>query len=592
MENYKKGDTTSSIENNADYIIEKRINPEDCILFFKDMKTDEFSYLEKKYITSQLKNNNLYFLINWYLLWKRNESKLRKIYALWFDVDTLKEWISDKELFTRLDEIEEEYWLRAHIINKTWWWYHIYYLMEKTPYLPFKKEFDKIYEELMKDLWADADFSWKVWILKVVWWYDFRRKWWISNIRNDFHNSYKITDFSKIIWDEIFKKYEKFNFKEEFRKIDEEELNLKKRINTYVYKINDIPFPIILEKLNQEGFKITIINNRVHIEGNEWHGKALYYHDITQRLVDYARNNRIKIWETSRGWNYGFLYYIFSIANKLKNKDLEIIKDKKLIKDEIRKFVWKYFNIYYRNPDKYINTNKLIYNEFLNQKISFNEEDKNFLLENNIINSDFRLSNISKFVLLNILKISEIDMSWNFQNKTIYDLLSNSSLKESNIKKQNKKFKIVLFWLSKIYKDINSCSKDSEKVRVFLIANLIEEKHKYSFNLLKNYFKLERYEKYIYRWISIDFINNKNLKIEKLDLYFYLLNRIINKTEKTSLDRVLKKFWGQTYLTNKSIVKTKIMADIKMFKTFISTTNIKIEIWKNMIIFSKKESGN
>ncbi len=585
MKNCKKGDATLSIENNANYITERRINPEDCILFVKDMQTDEFSYIEEKYITSQIENNNLYFLVNWYLLWKRNESKLRKIYALWFDVDTLKEWISDNELFTRLEEIEEEYWLRAHIINKTGWWYHIYYLMEKTPYLPFKKEFDKIYERLMKDLSADEDFSWKVGILKVVWWYDFRRKTWIINIRNEFHNNYKITDFNKITGDEVFKKYEKMNFSDEFRKIDEEELNLKKRINSYVYKINDIPFPIILEKLNQIWFKITIINNRVHIEGNEWHAKALYYHDNTERVVDYARKNRIKIWETSRGWNYGFLYYIFSIADSLKNKDLEVIKDKKLIKDEIRKFVWKYFNIYYRNPDNYINTNKLIYNEFLNGKVSFDEMDKSFLLENNIINSNYKLSSISKFVLLNILKWSEIDMSWYFKNKTIYELLSSSSLKESNIKKQNKKYKLVLLCLSKIYKDICTISKDTEKIRVFLISDLIEENYRFSFTLLKNYFKLQKFEKYIYRGIYIWFINNKKLNIEKLDLYFYLLNRIINKTEKISLERVLKEFWWQTYLTNKSLSKSNIIRDIKIFKSFLTTTNRKIDIWKDMIVF-------
>lgn len=132
---------------------------------------------------------------------------------LWFDVDSLKEWISDKELFTRLEEIEEEYWLRAHIINKTGWWYHIYYLMEKTPYLPFKKEFDKIYERLMKNLYVDRMrfYSWKVGILKVVGWYDFRRKWWIL-ILNEFHNNYKITDFNKIIGDEILKNIWKNKF--------------------------------------------------------------------------------------------------------------------------------------------------------------------------------------------------------------------------------------------------------------------------------------------------------------------------------------------------------------------------------------------
>ena len=55
------------------------------------------------------------------------------------------------------------------------------------------KDFEKIYNTLNKDLWWDDDFSWKIWVLKVVWWYDFRRKWWIINIKNEFHNMYKLS---------------------------------------------------------------------------------------------------------------------------------------------------------------------------------------------------------------------------------------------------------------------------------------------------------------------------------------------------------------------------------------------------------------
>lgn len=353
------------IQINVDYNIEYRINPERIELYNKNMETWEFSYLEEKFTKRQLENNNLYFLVNWYLWGKREEKKLRKIFAFWFDIDNVKEFMSEEEVFKRLEEIEEYYWLRAHIINKTSGWYHIYYLLEATPYKIFEDEIDKIYDTLVKELNADVDFTRKIWVLKVVWSYDFRGKKYIENIRNEFHNRYKITDFNKVLWNDICKRYEKVNLKKELNKIDEEEKTYKRKYNTYVYKINSIPFSSLVEKLKLYWCKVKIVNKKVIIEWNEKHGKAISYFPEEDRVLDFKRKSREKQGENSRWANYWFLNYIFYIIERQKLDKVwksDILVDKDIIRTNMRIFLQKYFNIQSSlDPQNYININLLIF---------------------------------------------------------------------------------------------------------------------------------------------------------------------------------------------------------------------------------------
>ncbi|MDD4151776.1 MAG: hypothetical protein PHR68_04130, partial [Candidatus Gracilibacteria bacterium] len=235
--------------------------------------------------------------------------------------------------------------------------------------------------------------------------------------------------------------------------------------------------------------------------------------------------------------------------------------------------------------EKYVNTNKLIFENLIIGKYQFEDENKDFLVKNEVINNNGYLTRISKFVLLNLLKLSEIQKDGDFYNQSIYNLLSLASIKKATIKKENKEYKAILYGFTLIYKNIKKEGKNSEYIKIFPIGDLSEAKNKFSFRLLKNYFKLSRYEKYIYRGIPISFINSENINKNKTDLMLYLHSLYIKKTENISVENLLKKFGGKTFTTNKSKAKKVLFEYIEIYKNIMSKGKRKVTLSSKSISF-------
>ncbi len=606
------------VQINSDYSIENRVNNK-TILFYKNMVSWEFITLWEEKIKEQKRFNNLYFAINWYLWNSRKEEHLRIIYALWFDIDTKKDNIPEDRMRKNIKNIEIQYWLIPHIINKTMWGFHIFYLFEPTPYLNFSNEFEKLYNFLRDKLEADKGFSWKAWILKVVGSYDFRKYWNITNIKNENHNRYKLTDCGKILWSEILSKYISINFEKEFEKIEaenkifieNEKINEIKK-NFFVYRINEINFLVILEKLKDYWYDFRLDKeNKVeyYIDNTLIDTFQISYFENEWRAIDWTKEKREMDWKTSRWSNYWFLYFVFWELENRMNKNVPI-KEKNTTKELIRKFVWKYFGIYSQlSPENYINTNKLIFDEFISSPLEFDSVNTDFLLKNDIINEEWYLTSTALFLLLSIFKMTEIDKKWTVENKTIYDLLSHSHLKYKNINKQKEKYKTLLLWLSMLYRDLHIKWKESDKVRVYLIWNLVIDDDLISFVLLKNYFKLDRDEKNYYRWIPIKIINDENISISTTYFYVYLLtnfleiknpkinNKIKHNEKNITDDKIVKiegikeismndwlfeRWWNEKH-TNKSKYKLDTIKEILYFKKLLPN-NVRINITKDNFI--------
>lgn len=609
------------VQNNSDYSTENRITSK-IVLFYKDMASWKFSTIWEKQITRQQRNNNLYFLINFYLGISRKEEDLRIIYALWFDIDNEKDKIPEDRMWESIKNIEIHYWLIPHIINKTMWGFHIFYLFEGTPYWNFNNEFERLYIFLRDKLEADKGFSRKAWILKVVWSYDFRKYWTIINIKNENHNRYKLTDCRKILWDEIFEKYNTVNFEDEFEKIEEEnkifienEKIAERKKNFFIYKINNIDFLIILKKLKNFWYDFRLNNdNKVeyYIDNTLIDTFQISYYEAQWRAIDWTRDKRKENWKKSRWANYWFLYFVFGeLENRVDEK--KSIKDKETTKELIRKFIWKYFWIYRQlDPENYINTNKLIFDEFISSPLEFDSGNTNFLLENDIINEEWFLTSTSLFILLSILKMTEMNEKWTVENKTIYELLYFSHLKYQNINKQRETYKMLLLWLSMLYRNLDIKWKESNKTKVHLIWGLNIDNDLISFILLKNYFKLDRDEKNYYRWIPIEFIKDEKINISRIYFYIFLLQKFleiknpkINKnsdslkikekntikdeivkveiTKEINIDDCLYTRWNNWYLVNKSKYKKITIEEIYYFKKLLPN-DIKINITKDNFV--------
>lgn len=429
----------------------------------KDIVIDNFANQIKELKVLNKEWYNIYKTFNTFFDWKRQESNINQLKAIFVDIDY--DSIEEKEDFITIRKkckvLQDKYWIFPYEINETYKWYHILYAIDESLWYLENNIYLDVSEALIGYFNGDTKAKQITGLYKVVWFID-NKDWRNFKIINKYSatetskNKYSINkktleEFgsiekwlkykdilkNKIYWSKVkydnewdfinpqFSHEKTWDLEKLYKAID------KKSENREVYNlIENIDARVFIDKINEYD-KWHIWNSKVivkwkSIDGTDW--LKLFYNNWKWEIKDFSSNK-------NRFWNRLFLI----------NHVLDINSDNKHKKDKLlnylsffRESFWITFN---KKSEKFYLSWTMVYN-YLNKSINIPDD---------IINKYADIYNIkspqiknSKNLIDNIIYIYSLIEKL---RQLEYDNIPNFNIPYTNI--------LDILWLKNSYENRN-----------------------------------------------------------------------------------------------------------------------------------------